>query len=91
MLMDMCLPEYEIYKGTVAPNCFKSHKNSWCPDFFQKNVLPDIRSEIHLIRHNIVSPRQSVECLKKNYVQACERVKSMFISTGTIGKYTVVI
>ena len=43
MLMDMCL----------APNCLKGHINSWCPDFFLKKVLPDIRSEIHLVRSNI--------------------------------------
>ena len=24
------------YQGTVAPNSFNSHTNSWCPDFFQK-------------------------------------------------------
>ena len=36
--MDMCLPEFDTYQGTVAPNCFKSHTNSRCPDFFQKNA-----------------------------------------------------
>ena len=24
------------YQGTVAPNCFKSYTNSWCPNLFQK-------------------------------------------------------
>ena len=38
MLMDMCLPEFDNYQGTVAPNCFKSHANSRCPDFFQEKV-----------------------------------------------------
>ena len=28
MLMDMCLPKFNIYQGTVAQNCFKSHSNS---------------------------------------------------------------
>ena len=32
----MCLPKFDIYQGTVAQNCFRSHTNSWCPDFFQK-------------------------------------------------------
>ena len=36
MLMDMCLPMFNIYQGTVALNCFQSHRNSWCPDLFQK-------------------------------------------------------
>ena len=33
--MDICLPKFDIYQGTVAPNCFRSRPN-WCPDFFQK-------------------------------------------------------
>ena len=28
------LPKFDIYQVTVAPNCFKSHTNSWYPDFF---------------------------------------------------------
>ena len=36
MLMDMCLPNYDIYQGILAPDCFKSHINSLCLDFFQK-------------------------------------------------------
>ena len=39
MLMGMCSPTFNIYQGAVAPNCFKSHTNSWCPDFFQKKKL----------------------------------------------------
>ena len=35
MLIDMCSPKSDISQGTVAPNCFKSHTNSSCPDFFQ--------------------------------------------------------
>ena len=27
MLKDMCLPKFDIYQGTVAPNCFKSYTN----------------------------------------------------------------
>ena len=30
------LPKFDIYQSTVAQNCFKSHKNSWCSDFFPK-------------------------------------------------------
>ena len=36
MLMDMCLPTFDIDQDTVVPNCFKSHTNSWYPEFFQK-------------------------------------------------------
>ena len=53
--MDMCLPKFDIYQGKVAPNYFKSHTNSWCPDFFQKKSLPDVRSDIRLAQRNIVS------------------------------------
>ena len=33
MLMDMCLPMFDLYQGMVARNCFKSHTTSWCLDF----------------------------------------------------------
>ena len=60
-----------FYQSAVAPNCIKSHTNSWCPDFFQKKKkkkkLSDVRSEIHLVRRNIISTRQSVRSLKKLY------------------------
>ena len=36
ILMDMWLPKFDIYQDTVAPNCFKSHTNFWCPDFVQQ-------------------------------------------------------
>ena len=49
MLMDMYLPNFHNYQGTVAPNCFKSHTYSSCPDFFQKRFLFDVLSEIHLV------------------------------------------
>ena len=28
MLMDMVLSKFNIYESPVAPNCFKTHKNS---------------------------------------------------------------
>ena len=28
MLMDMCLSKFDIYQGTVTPNCFKNYTNS---------------------------------------------------------------
>ena len=34
--MDMCLPKFDRYRSAVAPNCSKSHTNSWCSDFFKK-------------------------------------------------------
>ena len=40
--MDMCLPTFDPYRDTVAPNRFKSHTNSYCSDFFlKKRVLSD--------------------------------------------------
>ena len=71
MLMDMCLPKFDIYQGALASNFLKSHTNSWCPNFFQKNVLSDFRSEIHFDRLNIVSTGQSVRASKNIYIQAC--------------------
>ena len=55
MLMDLCLPKFDICQVAVAPNCFKSHRNFECPDFFQKKKkkLPDARSETHLVQRNI--------------------------------------
>ena len=60
MLMDMSLPKFDIYQGTGATYCFKSHKNSWCLHFFQEEGLSDVRSEINLVWRNIVSIRKSV-------------------------------
>ena len=39
MLLDIWLPNFDIYEGKADPKYFKSHRNSWCPDFFQKNIL----------------------------------------------------
>ena len=39
MLMVMCLPKFDVKRDTVASDCFKSHTNSWYPDFFQKKVF----------------------------------------------------
>ena len=58
MLMDMCFPKFDIYQGIVAPNCFKKHTNSWCPDFFSKKkksvwalkkiiFKPDLKVKFH--------------------------------------------
>ena len=51
----------------VKVNCFKGHADSWCPNFFQKKVLSNVRSEIHLDRRNIVSSGQSVRVSKNIY------------------------
>ena len=57
--MDMCcLPKFDIYQGTVAPNSFKRHTNSDVLFFSKKKALPDPRSEIHLVRRYIVSTGQ---------------------------------
>ena len=59
MLMDMFLCKFDIHESKGAPNCFKSHANSRCPDFFFFFFLPEVRSEIHLVRRNIVFTEQS--------------------------------
>ena len=80
MLMDICLPKFDIYQGKVAPNCFKSYTNSWFPDFFFQKKLSDVRFDIHLVWRNTVSTGQSVRSFKKNYIQAW-RVLSQQTST----------
>ena len=49
--MDICLTKFDIYEDTVAQILDVLI-------FFRKKVLPDL-SEIHLVRHNLVSTRQS--------------------------------
>ena len=59
-------PKFDIIKlGTVVLNCFKSYENAWCFDLLQKNVPFDVRSNIHVVRRNIVSTGQSVQVVKK--------------------------
>ena len=60
MLMNICLPNFDIYQDTVAPNCFKSHTNLDVLIFYKSTFLSDVRSEIRLVRRNIVSTGQSV-------------------------------
>ena len=44
--MDMSLPKFDIYQGAEATNCFESHINSWCPNFFhEKNLSQKILSK----------------------------------------------
>ena len=38
MLMEVRLPKFGIYHGTVAPACFKSHANSLWSAFFLLDV-----------------------------------------------------
>ena len=52
--MDMCLPTFDIYQGTVAPIVLKTTQTL---DVF---ILSDVWSEIQLARRNIVSTGQSV-------------------------------
>ena len=58
------LPKFDIYQEVISPNCFKNRKNSSCPDFFQKKLLLDVRSEIHFVRRNMVSTGHFVRVLK---------------------------
>ena len=39
MLMNMSLPKFDIYQGTVAPNYFKSYTNSRYLDYSKKSFL----------------------------------------------------
>ena len=58
MLMDICLPKFDIYQGKVAPNFLRATQTLDVLNFFKKIVLSDVRSEIHLVRYNIVSTGQ---------------------------------
>ena len=77
MLMDIRLPKFDIYQGTISPNCFKSYANSLCLDFFtfsQKNVLPavqfssvqfsSVQSEMYVVRVNSFLPDNLSEVKK---------------------------
>ena len=70
MLMDMCLPKFDIYQGKIALNCLKSHTNSRCPEFSQ-NVLSEVWSEIHFVRRNIVSTGQTARANKVIFGSVC--------------------
>ena len=68
MLIDQCLPKFDIHQGIVAPSWFKNHSNSRKKIFQKKKVLSGFRSEIHVIvPRNILSTGQSVRALKKSY------------------------
>ena len=56
MLIDMCLPKFDIYQ---SPGILKYLISS-------KNFLFDVLFEIYLVRHNIVSTEQSVCRFKKS-------------------------
>ena len=65
----MCLPKLDIYQGTLALNCFKSHTNSFffVLFFFKKKEFCLMSG---LGQRNIVSTGQSVWDSKKNYIQS---------------------
>ena len=54
-----------MYYSPVDPNCFKSHKNSRCPDFFEKKfcLMSDLKFTLSNKR-DIVSTGQSIRSLK---------------------------
>ena len=64
MLMDICLPKFDIYQGTVTQVVLRAAKTLEILFSFKK-ILSDVRSEIHLVRRNIVSTGESVQALKK--------------------------
>ena len=68
--------KFDIYQDTLASNCFKSFTNSWCPEFFQKKVLSDVRSEIYFIQRNIVSAGQSVRVYSGLY-RGCSSINKI--------------
>ena len=45
MLMDMCLPKFDIYQSPGTLNYFKSYTNSLCLNFFQKTfcLMSDLK------------------------------------------------
>ena len=49
--IDMCLPKFDIFQSKVAQNCFRSHTNSWCPEFFQKKfcLMSDLKLTLSII------------------------------------------
>ena len=71
--------KFDIYQSAVAPNCFKSHTDPWCPNFFnikkvvlsgvlsgiKKEVLSGVLSGIDLVQHNIAYTEQFVLAWKK--------------------------
>ena len=67
MLIDINLPKFDIYQGTGATNCFKSHTNSWCPLFFEEKLFSHVRSAIHFVWRNVASTGRSVWVSKKLY------------------------
>ena len=74
MLMDIDLPKFDIYQGTVAPYCLKSHTNFCCCAYFQKKVLS--MSGLKLTLSFVTSFLLDI-CLEliKTYIQACSHYK----------------
>ena len=66
-------PKFDTYQGTVAPNCFESHKNSGCPYFFQKKDLARLQVTLSNV---ILFLLGNLSGLKKKYFQAC--IQSFF-------------
>ena len=81
MLMDMYLPKFDTYQGTVAPSCFKSHLNSRCPGFFQKKVY--LVSGLKFTSCDITSVlAESLSCLQKLYSGLYEHRYTVRASTA---------
>ena len=59
MLMDICLPKFDIYQGKVAPIYLRATQTLVIMFFFKKKVLSDVRYDIHLVGRNIISTGQS--------------------------------
>ena len=70
----MCLPKFNIYQDTVAPNCFKSHTDSWYPDIFLKKTFC-LTSGLKFTLSNVTSfPPENLSELKKSLVTVLEIV-----------------
>ena len=68
-------PKFDTYQGTVAPNCFESHKNSGCPDFFQKKDFSGLQFTLSNV---ILFLLDNLSGLKKKYFQAS--IQSFFLN-----------
>ena len=75
MLIDICLPKFDIYQGAVAPNCFKNHTNIldvlfiylFIYLFFKLSDFPEIYSNFNNLPDSntlIINKRNSNSFLK---------------------------
>ena len=85
LLLDVCLPKFEVCQGKVAPNCFKSHTNYVLKKkFYLMSTLTFVLSDVTLFLPDNLSG------LKKNIIRLALVLKSSDTITRcgkTITKY----